>query len=237
MVALCIVQLQNIAPHTTEPDIQEFETERNALYYILTAIWAMWNRPHEKSIRRLKGLRFLTASFSFRGLRNHFFVKHFFWLYVSTVVKSKVKISQNFVASQNLWTLIVICKAKSRFFEKNWYDFTGCFLSEALVLKPKLLIRIIHIFYKTENFKMEEKRANKLTSAILEQSWCSILGNWCKNECFWQRTTCIRSDEITYKVLSFRVQKRCERGKKMKVRQVVNKFCLAVLHIYHSFFN
>ena len=34
--ALCIVQLQNIAPHTTEPDIQEFETERNALYYILT---------------------------------------------------------------------------------------------------------------------------------------------------------------------------------------------------------
>ena len=40
-VALCIVQLQNIAPHTTEPDIQEFETERNALYYILTAIWAM----------------------------------------------------------------------------------------------------------------------------------------------------------------------------------------------------
>ena len=41
MVALCIVQLQNIAPHTTEPDIQEFETERNALYYILTAIWAM----------------------------------------------------------------------------------------------------------------------------------------------------------------------------------------------------
>ena len=120
--------------------------EECIIYYILTAIWAMWNRPHEKSIRRLKGLRFFDR---------------------------ELQLSPRSKKSLFRQTFLLLIVRPSLDFLKRTDKILQVFFSEELVFKSRLFI-----FYKMENFKMERKRINKLTSQprILEQSWCSILG-------------------------------------------------------------